>query len=113
MILYSVSIMAKQGSRAPALTDYGRESRIISKAYDLVEQRIDNGTATSQETTHFLKQGSQLALLEQEKIRNENLLLAARIEEIKTKQTTAELYDNAIAAMRRYSGVDSNEDDDY
>ena len=48
----------------PALTPEARENQLIAKAYDLVEQRLDDGTATSQETTHFLKLGSAKAKLE-------------------------------------------------
>ena len=43
----------------PASTPEAREQQLISAAYDLVEERILNGTATSQELVHFLKLGSQ------------------------------------------------------
>ena len=39
----------------PALSPETRENQLISLAYDLVEERLLNGTATSQETTYFLK----------------------------------------------------------
>lgn len=39
----------------PALTPEAREGQMISLAMDLVEQRLRNGTASSQETTHFLR----------------------------------------------------------
>ena len=43
----------------PASTPEAREQQLISAAYDLVEERILNGTATSHELVHFLKLGSQ------------------------------------------------------
>ena len=46
-----------------AITPEARESQLVSMAYDLVEQRLLNGTATSQETTYFLKLGSSNAKL--------------------------------------------------
>lgn len=36
----------------PALTPEARENQLISLAIDLVEQRLIDGTASSQETTH-------------------------------------------------------------
>ena len=48
----------------PALTPEARENQLISLAVDLVEQRLIDGTASSQETTHFLKLGSMKNRLE-------------------------------------------------
>ena len=39
----------------PALTPEARENQLISLATDLVEQRLLDGSASSQETRHFLK----------------------------------------------------------
>ena len=50
----------------PALTPEARENQMISLAMDLVEQRLLNGTASSQETTHFLKLGTAKEKLERE-----------------------------------------------
>ena len=38
----------------PALTPEARENQMIALAVDLVEQRLLDGTASSQQTTHFL-----------------------------------------------------------
>ena len=43
--------------RRQALDPDAREQQLIAKAYNLVEKRLDEGTASSQETTHFLKLG--------------------------------------------------------
>lgn len=97
--------------RKPATTPEARENQLISMAYDLVEQRLLDGTATSQETTHFLKMGSMKARLEAEKLRKENELLKAKTEAIKSGQHAEELYLGAIRAMRSYSGQEEIDDE--
>ena len=88
----------------PAMTPEARENQLIAMAYDLVEQRLLNGTATSQETTHFLKLGSMKARLEAEKLRKENELLEAKTEALQSAKRVEELYSEALNAMRAYSG---------
>ena len=39
----------------PALTPEARENQMISLAMDLAEKRLRDGSASSQEVTHFLK----------------------------------------------------------
>ena len=95
----------------PALTPEARENQMIALAVDLVEQRLLDGTASSQETTHFLKLGSMKNRLEMEKLQEENRLLKARTEALQSAKRVEELYSEAIKAMRRYSGQGS--DDEY
>lgn len=96
----------------PAVTPEARENQLIGLAYNLVEERLRNGTATSQETTHFLKMGSLKARLEAEKLKRENELLLAKTEAIQSGKRVEELYGKAIAAMRIYSGQEDEEDED-
>ena len=96
----------------PALTEEGRENQQIALAYDEVERRIRNHTASSQETTHFLKLGSSKTKLELEKLRKENELLIAKTEALKSAKRTEELFAEAIKAFGTYSGkADSDEDE--
>ena len=95
----------------PALTPEARENQLISLAVDLVEQRLLDGTASSQETTHFLKLGSMKNRLEMEKLQEENKLLQARTEALQSAKRVEELYSEAISAMRRYSG--NGDPDEY
>ena len=95
----------------PATTPEARENQLISMAYDLVEQRLLDGTATSQETTHFLKMGSIKARLENEKLREENELLKAKTSAIQSEQASAELYAKVIDAIKDYSGKTDEEDE--
>lgn len=95
----------------PALTPEARENQLIALAVDLVEQRLLDGSASSQETTHFLKLGSMKNQLEMEKLREENKLLKAKTESIQSAKRVEELYAEAINAMRRYSGNRSSSDE--
>ena len=95
----------------PALTPEARENQMIALAVDLVEQRLLDGTASSQETTHFLKLGSMKNRLEMEILQEENRLLKARTEALQSAKRVEELYSEAIKAMRRYSGQGSDDDE--
>ena len=96
----------------PALTPEAREGQLIALATDLVEQRLREGTATSQEVVHFLRLGSMRERLERERLANENILLRAKTEAIESQAKVEELYANAIKAMQRYSGNYNDEDDE-
>lgn len=95
----------------PALSPEARENQMIALAVDLVEQRLLDGTASSQETTHFLKLGSTKNRLEMEKLQEENRLLKAKTEALQSAKRVEELYSEAIKAMRRYSGQGSDDDE--
>lgn len=97
----------------PATTPEERENQLISLAYDLVEQRLLDGTATSQETTHFLKMGSEKERLEREKLREENEALRAKTESLRSAVRMEETYKNALKAMREYSGQGVDDEDEY
>lgn len=90
--------------RRPATTPEGRENELVSVALDLAERQIRNGTASSQVITHFLKLGSTRERLEQQRLEHENELTRVRIEAHESAKRTEELYENAIAAMRSYTG---------
>lgn len=97
----------------PALTPEARENQLISLAIDLVEQRLLDGTASAQETTHFLKLASRKAKLEVERAELENKLIEAKTQAINDQADMKTLYKDAIAAMRRYSGhADESDEDD-
>ena len=99
----------------PAMSPEAREQQLTSLAVDLVEQRLIDGTASAQETVHFLKLASQKTKLELERARLENELIKAKTQSIKDQADMKALYKDAIEAMRRYSGhgSDPEEDDNY
>ena len=96
----------------PATSPEARENQLIALAYDLVEQRLRDGTATSQETTHFLKLGSTKERLEKEILEKQKELITAKTESLYSQKRIDELYANAIEAMKSYRST-SNEDSEY
>lgn len=98
------SPQSSQKKIRPALTPEARENQLIALAIDLVEQRLIDGTASSQETTHFLKLASSKAKLEKERLELENELTKAKTKSIQQGDRIEALYTEAIAAMRRYGG---------
>ena len=95
----------------PALTPEARENQMISLAVDLAEKQLQEGTASSQVITHYLKLGSMRERLEREKLAEENKLLRAKTKSIEEAADMKDLYVNAIKAMQRYSGNgDDNEE---
>ena len=95
----------------PALTPEARENQMISLAVDLAERQLQEGTASSQVITHYLKLGSMRERLEREKLEEENKLLKAKTAQIQSMKRVEELYEEAIKAMRNYSG--QGEQDEY
>ena len=88
----------------PALTPESRENQMAALAMDLVEERLRNGTASSQETTHFLKLVSSKAVLERERLLEENRLLKAKTKALENAEEIKVLYEQALKAMRNYGG---------
>lgn len=95
----------------PALTPEGRENQMIALAVDLVEKRLRDGSASSQETTHFLKLGSTEARIKKEILEKEKDLITAKTEALKSQKRVEELYADALKAMRTYAG--QGDADDY
>lgn len=96
----------------PALTPEAREKQMMSLAMDCAEQQLRDGTASSQVICHFLKLASSKEKLEKERLEEENKLLRAKAEALKSAETSEELYRNAIKAFSRYSGHGSEYDED-
>lgn len=100
----------------PATTIEGRNNQLIAAAFDLAERRLHNGSASAQEVVHFLRLGAAEQRLKEEKLRNENLVLEARTEELKQRSSGEELFARAIEAFKGYSGqepVNVDQDDYY
>lgn len=98
----------------PGLTPEAEENQCIAMAYSLVKQRLADGSASSQETTHFLKMGSSKTRKEIERLEEENKLLRARTEQIEHESDRGELYAEVLKAMKMYQGrSDEYDDEDY
>lgn len=90
----------------PAINPEAREAQLTALAFDLVEQRLLDGTASSQETTHFLKLASIKAKHENEILELQKKLIAAKTESLESAKEMKLLYADAIKAMRKYAGQD-------
>ena len=100
----------------PATTPEARENQLIALAVDLAEKQLLEGTASSQVITHYLKLGTQKEKIEREILETQKELITAKTEALQATKRIEELYSNAIAAMKTYSGQnndDDEEDDDY
>lgn len=96
-----------------ATTPEAREQQMISLAMDLAEQQLRDGTASSQVITHYLKLGSTKEKLEQQIMAEQKEYLEAKTQAMQSAKRIEELYDEAITAMRRYSGqLDTENDSD-
>lgn len=99
-----VASSSSSRKRRPALSPEARENQLISLAVDLAEKQLQEGTASSQVITHYLKLGSTKERLEKEKLEEENKLLRAKTENLQSQKRVEELYSEAIKAMRNYAG---------
>ena len=88
----------------PAGTEEARENQMIALAVNLAEQQLRDGTASSQVITHFLKLGSTKERMEKEMMQEQIKLLTAKTEALKSAKHIEELYADAMAAFRGYSG---------
>lgn len=107
----SVNLNSDGKRLRPAKTTKGRESQVIGLAWDLAAKQLEEGTASSQVITYFLKLGSEKTQLEILKLEREADLMKAKQDSIESEKKHAELFDRAIAAMKEYSGHGDSEDD--
>lgn len=99
----------KRNKRPPATTPEARENQLISKAVDLAEKQLEEGSASAQVITHYLKLGSSREKLEQERLAQEVSLMEAKREAMASAARVEELYSAAIDAMRAYAGHEALE----
>lgn len=84
------------------------EQKCIAYSTKLAEQKLADGTASSQIIMHYLKLGSEKTRLESEKLRYETELVKAKTELVKSQQRSEEMFEEAIKAMKHYSGNDDD-----
>lgn len=88
----------------PALDPETRENQLISLAVDLAAKQLEEGTASSQVITHYLKLGSSKEKLEREMLEKQKEMIEAKTENLKSAKRIEELYTEALNAMRKYNG---------
>lgn len=98
----------------PGITPEARENQLISLAVDLAEKQLQEGTASSQVITHYLKLASAKERIEREILERQKDLIVAKTEQLQSAKRVEELYIDAINAMKKYSGHgDDHDDEDY
>ena len=101
----------KRGAR-PAMSLEARENQLISLAVDLAEKQLLEGTASSQVITHYLKLGTTRERIEKEILQEQKKLVSAKTEELKTSKRIETIYEEALKAMKSYSGKEGDEYDE-
>lgn len=88
----------------PPLTPEAEENQMISLAVDLARKQLQDGTASSQVITHYLKLGTTLAKLEIKKAEADLELTRAKSKSVENAGTSEKIYEEALKAFRGYSG---------
>lgn len=96
--------------QTPASTIEGRENQLISLAIDEAERLMREQKASSQIITHFLNLATVKAQKELELLELQKELVKAKTDNIKADRERGELYSLAINAMRKYSGMDDDDE---
>lgn len=92
--------------RRPSATPEAEEAKMISSAIRLAAKQLEDGTASSQVITHYLKLASKKERMELEILEEQKKLLKAKTEVMESQKRTEELYAEALKAMRVYTGKD-------
>lgn len=101
-------------SLRPGLTPEADENQMIALAMSLVEKRLRDGSASSQETTHFLKLATTKARLENQLLEAQTAMAIAKKEALESQKRSEEMFREAIAAFKSYSGhTEEVEEEDY
>lgn len=105
----------KRRKSIPPLGQEARENFLINLAYQAAEKKLKDGTASSQIITTLLNLGTQKTQLENEKLRSDLRVAAAKIETMESQRSSTELMEQALEAFKRYSGnnYDDEDEDDY
>jgi hypothetical protein len=111
--------MAAQGSSEPSKkrgraqsTPEEREKYLQNLAFDLAEEQLKSGKASSQIVTQLMKGGGVREQLELEGLRNQNRLLNARIEGLESAVRMEASIEAALEAFRSYQPSLSDDPDD-
>jgi len=95
----------------PPLNDESMENKLVALALRQAQGQLEEGTASSQILTHFLKIASNKSKIELEKIRLENQLLQEKILAEQSGQQINEMFQEVLAALKSYSYVPPGDQD--
>lgn len=95
--------------KSHARTPKDQEDVMINLAMNQAEKQLREGTASAQVVVHFLKLGSSRERLEQETLAQKVQLDQAKTESLKSAKRVEELYNQALKAMKDYTGSSDDE----
>lgn len=107
-----VSLVINKRKFPPAKTDEERGSQLSILAYDLAEQRLRDGTASSQLIHDCMRLDPRRDRLERDILEEQKKLIVAKTENLESSKRLEELYINAVKAMKRYQGDTSDDEFD-
>lgn len=103
---------SKNKKSRPSISPEDQENKMISLAMDLAEQQLEDGTASSQLITEFVKRASTKARLENEILAKQKDLVVAKTAALESQKRMEELWSDAMTAMKQYGGSDTTVKDD-
>jgi hypothetical protein len=97
----------------PGITQEALQDQISYEALMLAQERIRDGTASSQIVCHFLDLSTEKSRLERAKLEAEVALKNAQAESIADSKRIIELYQDALGAFKMYATPfqDTNDED--
>lgn len=102
----------KKSTGSERKTPEGREAYLINLAMNRAAEMLENGTAPAQIISHFLKLGTEKAKYEREKLKAETKLMTSKAILVESQKKSEEIAANALAAFKRYSGFEEEEDEE-
>lgn len=93
---------ARNHPSRPATTPEAREGQLVSLAVDLAEKKLRDGSAPPSMVIHYLKLGTTREQLEQERLKQENIMLQAKAQALASSARSEETLQRAIDAFTSY-----------
>lgn len=100
---------AKERRNRPATSLEQQENQMIALATDLARKQMQDGTASAQVITHYLKLGTVREQMERDRLVQEVALWKAKAESIGSSARYEEAATEALKAFRGYRGEAEDE----
>lgn len=97
----------------PSISVEDQEERLIALANNLAEQKLRDGTASSQLISLYVRMGSTEERVKKQLVKEQVELAKAKTEAMQSAKRVEELYQKAIDAMRGYAGTEDDEENIY
>lgn len=104
--------MATSRKSTPAKNPEARMNQLINLAVNCAEEKLTNGTASSQIITLLLNLATTKSQLELEKLRADVQVQNAKVKQYEDNKDIKEMYSKALVALKQYQGNDVEEDSD-